>query len=900
MISSTRAESTQLSHLFGIAMTAILITVVLTGGADYVDDQRADVAEQQLETIGNRLASELERVDELGREGARATVRTRVQARVSGENYDVNVSAGDTCRTENFDADRCLVLETVDGDASATVPLNVSSDLSLEQEGGGVLLLSVAGGGDRDGTAAAVVDRQLRIGVGRDFESNRFGSVTDPTNRPPVAKVDFSPGNPRSSDPVRFSAVESSDPDGSIVAYRWDFNDDGTFDELGPNVSRTLTPGRHRVTLQVVDNEDAKTNNTVTLRVSGVTYNGDLADTDEGTGINEGAVTFNVTNRWVSDIDSSVTVTHVMVEPKWDIPPGEPGYPVENNCRLPPSCPYGDFDNDGEVLVDDALSSGGEADGVGDVKNDPDSDRTPEIPEGGVIVELDEGDSNGATVFSDGTGQVWVGAFDSITDMSGRLLRLGVRYEVNGTRKSTTFTDVVGDPEIEDFRLETGADNEDVEAVIVSDKRLDTVRLDLGGDLSGTEDEGGMAVTERPDGLFEHRLFLGSFPSGGVAKANLTVARNDSAAAYETYGSKSLNRSTALVDGEYVWSNADNWDDSFAWEGVVHDSVGSRDPNTIRLGYRTSSQVGTSLAGYWHFDESAEDASGNGRDGQAFSVGSGLGVFGTPSYSFDGENGYVEITGLDGIHGGTSTLSMWIRTSSKGDFTYWQAPGLSGVEEAGGGNDIFWGWIDGSGRIGLQVGGARSAKSPTAIDDGQWHHVALTYRASDGNAKIFVDGDKVNETTTAPGGASTPFSSIGRIEDTGDSPEYFNGEIDEVRSYDGVLSESDVSDLAEPNGTIRTGWKSGSTVDASRLSLLYRADIPVGTTINVTVQADTNGNGTIDRESDTVTLSPDSNSVPVDGFGSFDASRYKLIIDLKTTTPIKSPVLDQIALTEDS
>lgn len=66
---SERAESTQLSHLFGIAMTAIVITVALTGAADYVQTERAQVAEQQLETIGNRLAADVERVDELGRRG---------------------------------------------------------------------------------------------------------------------------------------------------------------------------------------------------------------------------------------------------------------------------------------------------------------------------------------------------------------------------------------------------------------------------------------------------------------------------------------------------------------------------------------------------------------------------------------------------------------------------------------------------------------------------------------------------------------------------------------------------------------------------------------------------------------------------------------------------------------
>src|SRR5690606_18697144 len=53
----------------------------------------------------------------------------------------------------------------------------------------------------------------------------------------------------------------------------------------------------------------------------------------------------------------------------------------------------------------------------------------------------------------------------------------------------------------------------------------------------------------------------------------------------------------------------------------------------------------------------------------------------------------------------------------------------------------------------------------------------------------------------AAGVMGTAFSSIGRIEDTGGTPVYFNGLLDEVRVYDVVLSASDaaaIRDITRP------------------------------------------------------------------------------------------------------
>lgn len=58
---------------------------------------------------------------------------------------------------------------------------------------------------------------------------------------------------------VRLDASISKDPDGNIVKYEWDFDDDGRYDAEGVKVTHVFeSAGIHRVLLQVTDNNGAK------------------------------------------------------------------------------------------------------------------------------------------------------------------------------------------------------------------------------------------------------------------------------------------------------------------------------------------------------------------------------------------------------------------------------------------------------------------------------------------------------------------------------------------------------------------------------------------------------------------------------------------------------------------
>lgn len=166
--------------------------------------------------------------------------------------------------------------------------------------------------------------------------------------------------------------------------------------------------------------------------------------------------------------------------------------------------------------------------------------------------------------------------------------------------------------------------------------------------------------------------------------------------------------------------------------------------------------------------------------------------------SFDGVDDYVGVsTDLAQWLGGTGSVAFWMKTTQTGNNTVWLAPGVIGVEEAGGGNDVFWGWLNASGQINVSASNGPAASSNTPVNDGIWHHVVLTRDHVTGALEVWVDGD-LNDTNNGTAGLMTnAFARIGSIEDTGGSPTYFAGQLDEVRIYSRILGETEILLLAD-------------------------------------------------------------------------------------------------------
>ena len=130
---------------------------------------------------------------------------------------------------------------------------------------------------------------------------------------------------------------------------------------------------------------------------------------------------------------------------------------------------------------------------------------------------------------------------------------------------------------------------------------------------------------------------------------------------------------------------------------------------------------------------------------------------------------------------------MWVKTTQVGNNTNWQAPGITGVEEAGGGNDIFFGFIRGDGSIAVNSGNSGVAASNFVVNDNTWRYVTIQRNETTGQIRFYINGVLNGTGTSDTGYKSNAFSSFGVIEDTGGSPNYFIGEMDNIRLSNSYL-----------------------------------------------------------------------------------------------------------------
>ena len=198
------------------------------------------------------------------------------------------------------------------------------------------------------------------------------------------------------------------------------------------------------------------------------------------------------------------------------------------------------------------------------------------------------------------------------------------------------------------------------------------------------------------------------------------------------------------------------------------------------------------LVGWWKLDETsgliAADASGNGNDGTlkgdpqwaAGMLGGAIELDGTGDYVDCGAGDPLNLT--DEV-----TIACWmkVRTFTKA----WQTivgKGDNYQLERNSQDDVVNFYIGTPGR--------RTGPGVTNVNDGEWHHVAGTY---DGAAmRLYIDGTLDKE---APN--SGPLSPDGDPLYMGESAQWpnrhFDGWIDDVRVFGGVLTADHIQDLYE-------------------------------------------------------------------------------------------------------
>ena len=403
--------STPLSHVLSVGITTILIVGLMTGASGFLEDQSERTARQELETIGNRLAGDLDRVDTLGREGDNVTLTSRHADKVAGSTYTVRLRNG-TAVCDSVPTDTCLRLSATEYDHEAVVPVNNRTTLDLQERESGQFRIHSSGGTANPQVPTRSLDLSGRVGIGGDVGTGPPIGVGTSLEQKPIAQFTFRPGQPETSSPITFDAGGSTDPDGSIDEYAWDFDNDGTFEETGltsPTTDHTFaTAGWQNVTLEVTDNSGSTSTYSREMRVSGLVYNNDLQEVTPGAD----NVTFTVTNEHAQPI----VIERVLIDPD------------SNSLSEISEYVAGDFH---EIEVD------GSTDGYVDFS-------TLTIPEDGAIVDLDaDGHSRGSDVLlTDGdTARVTLQYFHD--DVSGEDFTFGVRYRFDDKYNANVFNGTV-------------------------------------------------------------------------------------------------------------------------------------------------------------------------------------------------------------------------------------------------------------------------------------------------------------------------------------------------------------------------------------------------------------------------------------------------------------------------
>lgn len=407
--SDRRAMSTVVSHVMSVGITTLLIISLVATATGFLEDQQRQAADREIETVGTQLAEKLESADRLAQRGDEVRVRVSLPETVAGSTYTAELLHDPSPTTGDCSAfpgtATCLRIAASSYDHTTIVAISNETELSLISGPGGEFRIDSEGGSDTTQVSRQHLGLSPRVGIGRSVGSGpRFGGGTT-LSQTPIPDFTLTPGNPTVNSPVDFDAGGSTDADGTITSYQWDFDEDGSFEGTGVSPLHTFSSaGVHNVTLQVTDNAGLSASMNRSIRVSGLQYVSGSLESDPA---NDEAVSFDVRNRH----SVSIEIERVLIDPADPTLDG-----------------LAEFDySDHEVELTSPTDSGR-------------LDDEFTIPADGRIVVL----SDTLVLQSGQVGTVRLRDFPDST--TGKTFSVGLRYRVNSTVGSTVFTDTTPSP----------------------------------------------------------------------------------------------------------------------------------------------------------------------------------------------------------------------------------------------------------------------------------------------------------------------------------------------------------------------------------------------------------------------------------------------------------------------
>jgi hypothetical protein len=106
MMADERAVTPAVTHAMTIGISTILITGLLIGAGQLMDDQQSYVVEGGLENVGGAITSELVRVDQFDKTGVDSdiTLTASHPSKVGGQTYDIILDPGSDETTLHLNA----------------------------------------------------------------------------------------------------------------------------------------------------------------------------------------------------------------------------------------------------------------------------------------------------------------------------------------------------------------------------------------------------------------------------------------------------------------------------------------------------------------------------------------------------------------------------------------------------------------------------------------------------------------------------------------------------------------------------------------------------------------------------------------------------------------------------
>jgi hypothetical protein len=217
----------------------------------------------------------------------------------------------------------------------------------------------------------------------------------------------------------------------------------------------------------------------------------------------------------------------------------------------------------------------------------------------------------------------------------------------------------------------------------------------------------------------------------------------------------------------------------------------------------THAGLSDGLVAYYPFNGNANDESGNGNNGTVNGATLIVDRFGNANkaYSFDG-NDIIRISNNDSLNFGTSdfSMSLWIKPNSE----YCQIIG----------KDVFPGGLLG---YYLSIGAAGTRKlrfatrnvsdntldSPNPLPN-EWTYIVAVRKSN--ILKLYINGtldSSLSESSTTNVSSNADFK-IGRFDEWIGVQSSFYGNIDDIRIYNRALSETEIQQLYQGQGTCST------------------------------------------------------------------------------------------------